>query len=89
MKYLLEITADGVEEYELFSRLLMLKNQKKTLGYKAMSNACVLSEEILTRLDQTRNELKWKQWNDFTRMAEAEESTKNFEMLDMFIDATL
>lgn len=47
VKYLLEITKDGVEEWELFSRLLMLKSQKKTLGYKQISPNLLLSPETL------------------------------------------
>ena len=44
-KYLLEITEDGVQEHELFSRLLMLKNQDKIVGYKSMARAYKLDPD--------------------------------------------
>ena len=36
IKYLLEITPDGFEEHELFSRLLIMKSEGKILGFKPL-----------------------------------------------------
>ena len=45
VKYLLEITENGVEENELFSRLLLLKAQGMTIGYKPISPEFQLTYE--------------------------------------------
>jgi len=45
VKYLLEITKDGIEEHELQSRLLLLKNQGKIIGFKNLSKQGQLDAE--------------------------------------------
>ena len=89
VKYLLEITKDGVEEWELFSRLLMLKSQKKTLGYKQLNSNLQLSPDTLQKLDWTRKELKNKFWDSIMKLIESDEAMKYRELIDIYVEATL
>ena len=86
-KYLLEITEDGVEEYELFSRLLMLKKQNKTVGYKAMARSYRLDPEQQSELDHIRKELKGKTWSELLKL-EKKDDKKYKETLKLFFEAT-
>ena len=51
VKYLLEITKDGIEEYELSTRLFMLKNQGNIIGFKALAKNLFLDRDQLHHYD--------------------------------------
>lgn len=57
-----------MEEHELHTRILMLKNQGKTIGFKAMSREYKMTPEQLTTLDQIRKDIKNRNWDELFRL---------------------
>lgn len=62
IKYLLEIGENGIEEHELFGRLLLLKQSGRLIGYKPLSNQYHLDQTQLESLNYLKNELRQKTW---------------------------
>ena len=87
VKYLLEVTPDGIEENELFSRLLIMKKEGKTIGYKPLARKNKLSGDVLQRLDFIRSELKYKTWDEIFKFER--EGAKHKEALKIVTRATM
>lgn len=68
IKYLLEISDEGIFEYELFSRLLILKKEGKIIGYKPLAEHKYLDESQLKIINHTKNDLRHKDWDKLFQM---------------------
>ena len=87
VKYLLEITPDGIEENELFSRLLIMKKEGKIIAYKPLARSFTPTSEMLSNLDFMRTELRSKSWDDLAKLER--EGEKHKEALKIFNWATI